>query len=95
MYLNECRINTLLTCSPILKGYTPVRIAAREGEQMGRVYTLSSTRPDLASRASCGVAEAEDEEARECRGQLTSLTPTKGRSMYGVILMDLRNQLEI
>ena len=76
MYLNECRINTLLTCSPILKGYTPVRIAAREGEQMGRVYTLSSTRPDLASRASCGVAEAE--EARECRGQPTSFTPTKG-----------------
>ena len=71
-----------------------MRIAAREGEQMGRVYTLSSTRPDLASRASCGVAEAE-EEARECSGQLTSLTPTKGRSMYGVILMDLRNQLEI
>ena len=94
MYLNECRINTLLTCSPILKGYTPVRIAAREGEQMGRVYTLSSTRPDLASRASCGVAEAEGE-ARECRGQLTSFTPTKGRSVYGAILIVMRNQLEI
>ena len=71
-----------------------MRIAAREGEQMGRGYTLSITRPDLASRASCGVAEAE-EGARECRGQLTSFTPTKGRSIYGVILMDLRNQLEI
>ena len=60
-----------------------MRMAAREGEQMGRVYTLSSTRPDLASLASCGVAEAE--EARECRGQLTSLTPTEGRSVCGVI----------
>ena len=69
-------------------------MAAREGEQMGRVYTLSSTRPDLASRASCGVAEAE-EEARECRGQLTSLTPLKGRSVYGVIQLVMRNQLEI
>ena len=71
-----------------------MRMAAREGEQMGRVYTLSSTRPDLASRASCGVAEAE-EGARECRGQLTSFTPTEGQSMYGVILSYLRNQLEI
>ena len=56
-----------------------MRMAAREGKQMGRVYTLSSTRPDLASLASCGVAQGEEEEARECRGQLTSLTPTKGR----------------
>ena len=72
-----------------------MRMAAREGEQMGRVYTLSSTRPDLASRASCGVAEAECEEARECRGQLTSLTPIKGRLRYGVIQLDLRNSRKL